>query len=254
MGRVLGEMCGYSLCEVEACVSSRPLTYASDSVDSETVNPLTPSHFLIGRSFVSDIGDLRNEVVSVATDEIRAREVQYKLRLQAFWLVWSKMYLRNLPPALSKFAAKGNLKVGSIVLIREDNVKRLNWPLARVLELHPGRDGIARSATLKTATSVVTRPVQRLHDLELVDDGANLSGLIPASDPQSADDSMNITADGQTSGNSVNVTAEGQDSGDISDGVDSDVSGSSARNEEIVTRVSSKGRVIKQPQRLVYHR
>ena len=37
-----------TLIEIEACVNSRPLTFLGDEVDS--MQPLTPSHFLIGRS------------------------------------------------------------------------------------------------------------------------------------------------------------------------------------------------------------
>ena len=36
-----------TLCEVEACINSRPLTFVSDVTSDEY--PLTPSHFLIGR-------------------------------------------------------------------------------------------------------------------------------------------------------------------------------------------------------------
>ena len=37
-----------TLQEVEACINSRPLTFVGDEPDSGT--PLTPSHFLIGRT------------------------------------------------------------------------------------------------------------------------------------------------------------------------------------------------------------
>ena len=39
-----------SIHEVEACINSRPLTFVSDDVKG--LNPLTPSHFLLGRSSV----------------------------------------------------------------------------------------------------------------------------------------------------------------------------------------------------------
>ena len=51
--------------------------------------------------------------------------------------------------------------------VSEDNVSRGKWPLAIVTEVHPGRDGLVRTATVETKTSVLNRPVQRLHSLEI---------------------------------------------------------------------------------------
>ena len=35
------------------------------------------------------------------------------------------------------------------------------------MEVHPGRDGLVRTATVRTEKSVLNRPVQRLHRLEI---------------------------------------------------------------------------------------
>ncbi|XP_064649968.1 uncharacterized protein LOC135501660 [Lineus longissimus] len=157
-----------TLHEVEANVNSRPLTFVGDSLDSP--NPLTPSHFLIGRpaGFQVEIAkdSLNNPEVVLAKD-LGAREAVRQARLDDFWKVWSDDYLRNLPPVSKKFQASCNVKVGSVVLIREDHVPRMSWPLAVVTETFPGRDGIVRSVRLKTATGFLTRSVQRLHDLEI---------------------------------------------------------------------------------------
>ena len=59
------------------------------------------------------------------------------------------------------------LQVGDIVLVSEDNVSRGKWPLARVTEVYHGRDGLVRTATVRTEKSVLNRPVQRLHRLEI---------------------------------------------------------------------------------------
>jgi len=47
------------------------------------------------------------------------------------------------------------------------NRKRLDCKLGKVLALYPERDGVQRVARLKTTTGEVTRPVQRLHPLEV---------------------------------------------------------------------------------------
>ncbi|XP_078371406.1 uncharacterized protein LOC144655058 [Oculina patagonica] len=55
----------------------------------------------------------------------------------------------------------------NIVLISDDNVSRGKWPLAIVQEVHPGRNKLVRTATVRTEKSVLRRPVQRLHKLEV---------------------------------------------------------------------------------------
>jgi len=62
---------------------------------------------------------------------------------------------------------KDPLKVNDLVLIIEDGIPPLNWLLARVTELHPGKDGIARVATVKTAGSHFRRPVVKLAKLPI---------------------------------------------------------------------------------------
>ena len=88
--------------------------------------------------------------------------------MKLFWSRWSKEYLRSLPPTVPNSKVQGNLKLGSVVLIKEDNTPKIKWPLGRVIELHPGRDELVRSVTLKTAKGTVKRSIQCLRDLELV--------------------------------------------------------------------------------------
>ncbi|GFR03116.1 hypothetical protein TNCT_478121 [Trichonephila clavata] len=59
------------------------------------------------------------------------------------------------------------MKVGEIVLVENPNKKRLYWPLAKVLELLPGRDGNVRTLRLKCGNAEIIRPVQRLFPLEI---------------------------------------------------------------------------------------
>ncbi|GFV16952.1 DUF5641 domain-containing protein [Trichonephila clavipes] len=54
-----------------------------------------------------------------------------------------------------------------MVLIGNDNKKRLSWPIAKIIELIPGRDGEIRTVRLKTQHGTVIRPVQRIFPLEV---------------------------------------------------------------------------------------
>ena len=57
---------------------------------------------------------------------------------------------------------KHGIRGGTIVILREDNVPFMHWPLGRVIKVHPGADGIVRAATVKTATNILDRGVKRL--------------------------------------------------------------------------------------------
>ena len=77
--------------------------------------------------------------------------------------------MKTLPHAVKGFTSRCKLQKGSIVLVREDNVPRLHWPLGVVTDLFPGKDGLVRSVNVKTSKGVICRSVQRLHDLEICD-------------------------------------------------------------------------------------
>ena len=87
-------------------------------------------------------------------------------RLSRFWSVWTKEYIRTLPPSVRKFRPQGKLSEGSLVMLREDNVPRMRWVHGVVTKLFMGRDGKVRSAEVRTPLGYKTRPIQRLHDLD----------------------------------------------------------------------------------------
>ncbi|XP_021959868.1 uncharacterized protein LOC110855787 [Folsomia candida] len=59
------------------------------------------------------------------------------------------------------------LQVGDVVLVGADNKKRFDWPMGRILELIPGKDGVCRVSNVKTSKGTLKRPLQRLYPLEI---------------------------------------------------------------------------------------
>ena len=60
-----------------------------------------------------------------------------------------------------------NFVPGDLVIVKTDNVPRSHWPLARVINVKPGSDGVVRVVELKYGNgSVLTRPSARLCLLE----------------------------------------------------------------------------------------
>ena len=59
------------------------------------------------------------------------------------------------------------LQLREVVQLGVETTKRIDWPLAVVEELIPGRDGEVRLVKLRTASGVLLRPIQRVYPLEL---------------------------------------------------------------------------------------
>ncbi|GFR71744.1 Gypsy retrotransposon integrase-like protein 1 [Elysia marginata] len=148
--------------EIEACINSRPLTYIEESGMA-----LTPSHFLIGRN--SPL--LPVEVVDHCQDgdSLVSRHGLQREIIESFWQIWLEKYIRNLPPLMQK-KQNSNIKVGSVVLLREEGKPRLRWPLGIVTKMFEGKDGLVRAVELKTNKGIITRAIQKLHKLEMLDE------------------------------------------------------------------------------------
>ena len=153
-----------TLHEVEACVNSRPLTFTGDDVESSA--PLTPAHFLLGRSPGSkseaDVQD-----TSVGAKDLSERHMLRCQSLNRFWSCWSEEYIRGLPPFRGAQGDKVPIQEGAVVLVRDAACSRLKWPLGIIQKIYPGRDGCVRTVEVKTSRGVLTRPIQHVHELEV---------------------------------------------------------------------------------------
>ena len=56
--------------------------------------------------------------------------------------------------------------LGKIVLVNDDNMAKNEWKIARIIETIPSKDGLIRTAIIKTSTSTLRRPLQKLSLLE----------------------------------------------------------------------------------------
>nr|XP_012153233.1 PREDICTED: uncharacterized protein LOC105664226 [Megachile rotundata] len=142
--------------EIEAILNSRPLTPISS--DPNDLLVLTPGHFLIGDSLTS----LREKnVTEIPTNRLSSWQQIQKVK-QHFWVRWHREYLNELTTRSKWTKGDHPIKEGTIVLLREDNVPSLHWPLAKVIKVHPGTDGIVRAVTVKTAKGTLDRSIKRL--------------------------------------------------------------------------------------------
>ncbi|XP_015608204.1 uncharacterized protein LOC107274007 [Cephus cinctus] len=148
------------LIDCEGIINSRPITFVSESENE--IMPLATSNFLqeIKEIGVLDLDNVERSPLNkrYAYRQTLEEELRHRFRSE---------YLGALINQRSKVDYPVEIKVGDIVLIGYDNVKRLHWPLARVTEKITGKDGVVRVVRLKTATGELFRPVQRVFPLEL---------------------------------------------------------------------------------------
>ncbi|XP_076660632.1 uncharacterized protein LOC143363987 [Halictus rubicundus] len=134
----------------------RPILPLSD--DPEDPAALTPGHFLVGEPLLA-IPEPSLEELSVS----RLSRWQLVQQMQQhFWRRWSREYLNSLQPRGKWRRDQAWVKAGSLCLVKNEILPPTQWPLARVVHVHPGPDGSTRVVTLRTSTSQLLRPVHKL--------------------------------------------------------------------------------------------
>ncbi|XP_058974710.1 uncharacterized protein LOC131800872 [Musca domestica] len=150
------------LAQIEAVLNSRPLHELDSS--PEHIDTLTPGHFIIGRPLLE--APARIEEGSLACVN------RWKLLLRIknhFWRKWKEEYLMTLQNRTKWRKKDRNLEVGQVVIIKNEETHPARWPLAKVTDVHPGKDGVVRVATVKTQDGELKRPINKLCPLEHVD-------------------------------------------------------------------------------------
>ncbi|GFS55126.1 hypothetical protein TNCV_2441941 [Trichonephila clavipes] len=102
---------------------------------------LTPSHFLTGDVLLQ----FQRSCLQPPTTEIVGS--CYRTSNGAFGRSGAQ-FISSLQPRKKWQDAQPNLKEDDIVLIKEEGPPG-TWPMARVLQVHPGNDGLVRVATVK---------------------------------------------------------------------------------------------------------
>jgi len=75
-----------------------------------------------------------------------------------------------------------------MVIVKTDGLIASTWPLARVVDVHPGADGLTRVVTLRTANGEIQRPIHKLCLLP-IDKANDSSSVGDYAVPKSADGS-----------------------------------------------------------------
>ena len=151
------------LVETEYILNSRPLTHVS--IENDAQEALTPNHFLLG----SSSGFVPEGPICPPSQASRKQWRQSQELADYFWSRWLKEYAPELARRSKWFHPTKPLEVGDCVLLIDENTPRNRWERGVVTRTHPSKsDGIIRSAEVRTAVAVRTRPTVKLAILDVL--------------------------------------------------------------------------------------
>lgn len=140
-------------------MSQCPLCPLSDEVDS--LNALTPQHFLTGEALLP-LPDLDYRL---SRDGLLTRWERMKKLYQEVCSRFKDEYLSRLQQRPKWCTPHSNLQIGQLVLVEEDGIASLSWPLGRITEVHPGSDGRVRVVTVRSRDGTKNRPIPKVYPL-----------------------------------------------------------------------------------------
>ncbi|XP_062701379.1 uncharacterized protein LOC134285171 [Aedes albopictus] len=152
-----------ALAQIEAVLNSRPLTpISSDPSDFEA---LTPGHFLVQRPLTAipepDLQDL-------PTNRLSKWETAQQVSQQV-WSRWSTQYLSDLHNRTKWTKQRNNIRIGTMVLLKDENAPPLKWHLGRVVKVFEGSDGNIRVVTVRTKDGCFDRGISKVCPLPIRD-------------------------------------------------------------------------------------
>ncbi|XP_062708955.1 uncharacterized protein LOC134288362 [Aedes albopictus] len=151
------------LTQTEALLNSRPLTQLSNS--PEDLDVLTPGHFLVHRPLTAIPEPSYEEVSSHRLSQWQMTQ-EFVRRL---WKRWSTEYLSGLQQRTRWTHERNNIRVGTMVLVRDDNLPPQKWRFGRVIETFPGNDGLIRVVNIRTKDGIFKRAITRVCVLPIPD-------------------------------------------------------------------------------------
>lgn len=133
------------MAEVAAIINARPLVPVSSDPEAPLI--LTPSTLLTQKIGVSPPppGDFTKG------DMFKHQWKRVQVLADTFWARWRKEYLNTLQSRQKWHSKKPNLKVGDIVLMKDNQARRNEWPMGIILKALPSQDGLVRKVEIKVS-------------------------------------------------------------------------------------------------------
>ena len=125
--------------ETQALLNDRPLLQLS----SDALNVLTPSMLIYGKSLLPYRDNFAQSNLK-GQENAKIRWEHHAQVMDYLYAVWRKEYRLSLQQKAKWFTALPCIKVGDVVVLYEEKVKRGYWILARVCQIFPSRYGSIR--------------------------------------------------------------------------------------------------------------
>lgn len=132
------------MAEVTAIVNARPITTVPS--DTEEPQPLSPAMLLTMKT--RPLGPPPGEFVAADLySRRRWRRAQYLAG--QFWVRRRREYLQTLQKRSKWNSPRRNLTTGDIVLVKDEDAHRNDWPLGRITDAIKSEDGEVRKAQVE---------------------------------------------------------------------------------------------------------
>lgn len=142
------------LAQIEGCLNSRPLCPLTSDTDDLAI--LTPGHFLIGDAILAP------PEPPIVDKSPTKQYLKLQRMVQQFWRKWSADWLSHLQSRPKWHAAKENLKLDDVVIIKNDQLPPNQWQIGKIIAVHPGDDQLVRVVTVQTSTGDYKRCVSKI--------------------------------------------------------------------------------------------
>ncbi|XP_030765007.1 uncharacterized protein LOC115889198 [Sitophilus oryzae] len=138
------------LAQIEALLNSMPLCSCPDPND---LGSLTPGHFLTLEPHTAPPDE---NLLDVTQNRLSRWQLVQQLQ-QHFWKRWHVEY--TLQQRAKWNSVQNSPRIGTLVVVKDENLPPLRWLLGRIIKLYPGTDQVVRVAQIQTTKVFFDRPL-----------------------------------------------------------------------------------------------
>lgn len=156
--------------QIEACLNSRPI--CPISADPDDLQVLTPGHFLTGESLLLPP---EPDLSGKSMQRLDRWKMCQRIK-QDFWNIWSNEFLTRLQQRTKWLTKERNLATNDMVLVKDERLAAGSWPLGRIIDTYPGKDGLVRVVDVRIGQKTFRRPANKICLLPIEDNNESIAG------------------------------------------------------------------------------
>ena len=93
---------------------------------------------------------------------------------QEIWCMWKSTYLKSLNAHSMWKTSRPNLRVGDVVVVKDETLRQRSWPLALIVRTYPGKDNLVRVVDIRCHDKIFRRPIHKLEKLFSTEEDSRL--------------------------------------------------------------------------------